>query len=59
MGQGEGEAGKIWKGFYGLDFSLRDPNRTLQAKPVTILKGRQRKGRRRNNPMKEAGTTGH
>lgn len=53
-----GEGGKIWKGFYSLDFSVRNPNRILKAKPVTILKGRETK-RRRKIPIKEAETTGH
>lgn len=52
------EGGKIWKGFYGLDFSDRNPNRTLKAKPVTVLKGRE-KERGRKIPIKEAETTGH
>lgn len=50
--------GKTWKGFCGLGFSVMDPNRTLKAKPVTVLKGRGRKRRRRKIPIKEAETTG-
>lgn len=53
------EGGKIWKGFYGLDFSVRNPNRTRKAKPVTVLKGREKKRSRRKIPIKEAETTGH
>lgn len=50
---------KTWKGFCGLGFSVMDPNRTLKAKPVTVLKGRGRKRRRRRKiPIKEAETTG-
>ena len=56
---GEGEGGQIWKGLYGLDFSVRNPNHTWKAKLVTILKGRERERRRRNIPIKEVGFTGH
>lgn len=52
-GRRRGEGGQIWKGFYGLDFSVKNPNRTPKAKPVTVLKGRERKGRK--IPIKEAG----
>lgn len=54
-----GRGGQIWKGLYSLDFSVRNPNRTWKAKPVTVLKGRERERRRRNIPIKEAGATGH
>lgn len=53
------EGGKIWKGFFGLDFSVRNPNHTGKATPGTGLKGREKKRRRRKIPIIEAKTTGH